>query len=73
LVVVKTKRREKMLPTPNYVWKCNNCGKEIMGCKEESQIQFTLTCPKCGAQMKGDFIIKKGPFPENPFKKELIS
>ena len=62
-----------MIPTPNYRWKCKICGKELTTCQSEEFPQSTAVspkCPKCGGEMEGTPIVCRGPFPENPFKKD---
>jgi len=57
-----------MFPTPNYVWKCEKCKKEIINYFDEKFHQ-PPKCPDCGGKMSGGAVIHRGPFPENPFKK----
>lgn len=61
-----------MFPKPNYKWKCKKCGQKIID--REDKDDFILTtprkCPKCDEEMDGSPIIKGGPFPDNPFRKE---
>lgn len=62
-----------MLPKPNYRWKCKICGKEILSYKDKENIILNTAprkCPRCGEEMEECLIIKGGPFPNNPFRKD---
>jgi predicted RNA-binding Zn-ribbon protein involved in translation (DUF1610 family) len=61
-----------MFPTPNYIWECKACGKKLTAFYDEERPQLETVppkCPKCGEEMVGNPAVRRGPFPENPFKK----
>ncbi len=60
-----------MFPSPNFIWKCEQCGEEQLGHRDDESPQLTarpLICPKCGHQMKGRPITSGGPEFEHPYK-----
>jgi hypothetical protein len=61
-----------MFPTPNYILRCIECGKELTVCQDEEfpQLDAVLPkCPNCGGEMVENPIVHGGPFHESPFKK----
>lgn len=61
-----------MFPTPSHIWKCKKCGKTISSPEDEDTIRSAVPpkCPECDGEMKGEPIVKGGPFPKNPFRKD---
>ena len=57
-----------MHPEPNYRWKCEECGHELIGNKDLKVQSNSQKCPKCKGEMEGDDLIKTGPFPLQPHK-----
>jgi len=69
----KKRKENAMIPAPNYRWKCKDCGEELTVHQHEEFFQFSAVspkCPKCGGKMVGNPIVCRGPFPENPFRKD---
>jgi len=62
-----------MFPTPNYIWKCKDCGEELAAHQDEEFLKLDAVspkCPKCGGEMVGNPIVHRGPFPKNTFRKD---
>lgn len=59
-----------MLPTPNWSYKCENCGEKFSSHQEEGLIISPPKCPKCKSDnVQGWPKVHRGPFPEGTFKK----
>jgi NAD-dependent SIR2 family protein deacetylase len=61
-----------MFPTSNYEWSCKDCGEKSHTHQDNELSQPNVVspkCPKCYGEMAGKPIVHRGPFPENPFKK----
>jgi uncharacterized protein (DUF983 family) len=61
-----------MIPVPNFIWKCKNCGEELDAHQDEDFPQLNVVppkCLKCGGEMIGNPIIYDGPFSEHLIKK----
>ena len=62
-----------MFPIPNYKWKCKNCGEELIVHQDEEFPHLGVVspkCPNCNGEMVGNLIVRRGPFPENPFRND---
>lgn len=62
-----------MFPTVNYIWKCNQCGKDYPVYNDDEGSPFsspTLRCLECDGEMTGSPLMHRGPFPENPYRRE---
>ena len=57
-----------MLPPPEYKWECPGCRKTQVS-QSPPAGEPPPNCPDCGTKMEGGPLLKKGPFPESPFKK----
>ena len=67
------RKEDAMFPIPNYKWKCKNCGEELIVHQDEEFPHLGVVspkCPNCNGEMVGNLIVRRGPFPENPFRND---
>jgi hypothetical protein len=71
-ITKKFRKEIIMIQPPDFIWKCQNCGKEFSGSYSETGFeQPIIRCPdpNCDGFLEKVFEKKGEPFPENSFKK----
>lgn len=59
-----------MFPTKNFRWTCNKCRHTSTCHRDPNSVIYLRSCPVCGTEMEGHFIIKSGPMYPNPHRKD---